>query len=65
MSWHLTILSIFIVGVSVFAISHWNDAAGWWLVVILLLGFTATYENGRPNFNGFAEELYKIGFPKP
>jgi hypothetical protein len=65
MSWHLTILAIFIVGVSVFTLSHINDQAGWWLVVMLLLGFIMFDASGKLNPSDFAERLNRIGFANP
>lgn len=63
MTWHLTVIAIFIVGVSVFAVSHIDDAAGWWLVVMLLLGFMMIDANGKVNPADFANRLTAVGFP--
>jgi hypothetical protein len=65
MSWHLTILAIFIVGVSVFTLSHISDPAGWWLVAMLLLGFMMFDASGKLNPKDFADRLNRIGFAKP
>lgn len=65
MTWHLTVISIFIIGVSVYVVSHADDAAGWWLVIMLLLGFIMFDANGQMNPADFANKLYEVGFPKP
>jgi hypothetical protein len=65
MSWHLTVISIFVVGTTVFLVSNWDETGGWWYTIILLLGLTLVWENGKANFGKFADQLYAFGFPKP
>lgn len=45
MPWHVAIMAIFIVGISIYIISTNNDKAGWIYVILLLLGITVAVKS--------------------
>lgn len=59
----MLVLSLFIIGTTIYIASVNNDTGAWWYVAILLLGMMLILKG--PKGVSFVTQLYAIGFKPP